>query len=69
MVAPDSVPVNVATPTAPKLSVVPVTRPLMCRLRRGDDSVNGPSSALPVWRPPRLLAALSDAAALSDQTS
>jgi hypothetical protein len=48
MVLPDKVPVNVTTPTAPKLIVLPVRLPLMWRLSGGDDSMNVPSSALAV---------------------
>jgi hypothetical protein len=45
MVLPDTVPVNVATPPAPKLIVLPVRLPLMWRFSGGDDSMNVPSSA------------------------
>ena len=48
MVLPDKVPVYVTTPTAPKLIVLPVRLPLMCRLSGGDDSMIVPSSALAV---------------------
>ena len=48
MVLPDKVPVNVTTPTAPKVIVLPVRLPLMWRLSGGDDSMNVPSSALAV---------------------
>src|ERR1700730_5614812 len=48
MVLPDKIPVNVTTPTAPKLIVLPVRLPLMWRVSGGDDSTNVPSSPLAV---------------------
>lgn len=44
---PDTVPVYVTTPTAPKLIELPVTLPLICKLSRGDDSAIDPLSAEP----------------------
>jgi hypothetical protein len=48
MVLPDTVPVYVTTPTAPKLIMLPVRLPLIWRLSGGDDIMIVPSSALAV---------------------
>src|SRR6202140_3604581 len=45
MLLPETVPVYVTTPTAPKLIELPVTVPLMFRLSGGDVSMMVPSSA------------------------
>ncbi len=45
MLLPDTVPVYVTTPTAPKLIELPATLPLMCRVSWGDDSAIDPLSA------------------------
>lgn len=48
MLFPDTVPVYVTTPTAPKLIVLPVRLPVMATLSGGDDSMIVPSTAEPV---------------------
>ena len=45
LLLPDTVPVYVTTPTAPKLIELPVTVPLMLRVRFGDESMMLPLSA------------------------
>ena len=45
MLLPDTVPVYVTTPTAPKLIALPLTLPLMCRLSGGEESMMLPISA------------------------
>lgn len=45
LLTPDTVPVYVTTPTAPKLIELPVTLPLICRDSCGDDSAITPVSA------------------------
>lgn len=48
MLLPDTVPVYLTTPTAPKLIVLPVRVPLIFRLSGGDDSLIVPSTVEPV---------------------
>ncbi len=48
MLFPDTVPVYLTTPTAPKLIVLPVRLPVMATLSGGDDSMIVPSTAEPV---------------------
>jgi hypothetical protein len=49
MLLPETVPVYVTTPTAPKLMELPLTLPLICKLSGGDDSMIVPLRAPALW--------------------